>query len=406
MATTAIPANCAAVEQQLLVETGRLQEPMFNRMALKRPIIDLMANNRTAWQNGRGYSVSAVTFERSFPNLATDGWANIAASDGDAANACLPPVEEVTFGQTTRSYTPQHYSVNTQEWCIKDIQAGWQFAEFLTNVNQALETISEWVWYQWYMRRYFALSGHHLTLNQTAGIQDHASAYNTSNPPTSPLTQGVLDHIYMELVREGGAEAADVDTGEAVFTLVTSSEQSKSVLRSDSAMREDIRYATMGMGNNAPLVPGMPTKRRQFGGFIHRIDPYPRRFRLTGGAYEEVPPFIQSEATKGDKWEVNPAWKVAPYEEFLVYHKNVFQPQIVNTVTNPAPGWNFDARTWSGEFSPRNILHKTCNPDGQILFLRALFAAAAKPIDPNVGWIGIAARCGVDLNLQEGCYGS
>lgn len=408
MATTSIPANCAAVTEQLLLETGRLQEPMYTRAARTRPILNLQSKTRGAWQNGRGVQLGAVTFERSFPALTGDGWTTIAASDGDSVNSCLPPSETVSFGETVRTYAPRHYAVNTQKWCVRDIAFGWQFAEFLGNVTKALGQISEWVWYRRMTQDYFTNSGHHLTLNSTAGIQDSTTVYNVSNLPTGPVTQDILNYIYMDVWREGGDKMAgvDTDTGEPVFTMILSSEMSRSIIRSNPDIRQDNRYAYMGKGEMMPMQPGMPTKKKNYGGFVHEIDPYPRRFIFSGGAYIEVAPWLSSSTTSGSKWEQNPAYQTAPFEEIIIWHEDVYQDQAVNPVTNPSPGFQFDPHNWMGQFEPRNIPHETCNPDGDIIFLRALFASAARPINPKVGWCLLAARCGTDIRVPGSCYTS
>lgn len=376
---------------------------MFERTALRRPIIRLSSKNRSAWMNGMGVTVNAVTFERSFPALTGDDWATVATSDGDSTNACLPPKETVNFGQTARPYGVKHKAVNTQNFCIKDVNYGWQFQEFLGLVNKSLETISEWVWYRRYTQDYFDNAGHHLTLSKTAGIQDSATVYNTSNLPTANLSQGTLDVIYSNLMREATRSAVDVDTGAPVFTLITSAETSKHIVNDNPALRTDMRYAYMGKGEMTPILPGMEYKRRNFGGFVHDIDPYPRRFIFNGSAYVEVAPFVQSTTTKGFKWDLNASWLAAPFEESIVWVEDVVQQQAVNLNNNPAPGWNFTPNSWMGDFTPRNILHETCNPDGTIIFMRALFANAAKPLNPYVGWTILHSRCGYDADLRN-CY--
>src|SRR5882762_4951747 len=103
MATTSIPSNCAAVTNTLLIESGRFGPGIFARAARKRPIIRLMSGTRGAWMDGMGLSIAAVTFERSLPHTSGGVWANVALSDGDAINACLPPVDTAGFGATTRT---------------------------------------------------------------------------------------------------------------------------------------------------------------------------------------------------------------------------------------------------------------------------------------------------------------
>jgi hypothetical protein len=415
-ATASIPATCQTVTNALLAESGRYGPGILGRSARTRPIIRLVKASAGAWSNGMGITVGAVTFERSLPDTLDGVWANIAASDGDSVNACLPPADTVGFGQTNRNYTPQHMAINTEYFCIRDIQFDFQYVEMLGKITQAFGDISSWVWASKFTRDQVRLSGHHLTLDKTHGAQDDGTVwsgstidYNTSNPPTARPSQGLLNDIYMTLYREAAGEATGLveDTGEPVFDLILSAEMSRAIIKSDPTLATDNRYAFMGKGAdpNSPLLVGVPTRKRQYGGFFHNVDPYPRKFVLSGGAYVQVAPFVKSSTTKGNKWELNPAYKAAPYEEIIVYVPGVYQSQSVNTITNPAPGWNFDPHSWMGEFTPRNILERTCNPDGTMIFWRALFADAAKPMNPAIGYSILALACPNNLNLAD-CYGA
>lgn len=413
----AIPANCAAVTNALLLESGRYGPGIFARAARKRPIIRLQSKTRGAWMNGMGTTIGAVTFERSLPNTFGGLWANTGLSDGNSVNSCLPPTDQASFGQTVRTFQPQHMAINTDHFCIRDIQYDFQYAEMLGKITAAFSDLAQWTWASRYTSEYVRLSGHHLTLNKTHGEQDDNTVwaadglvhYNTTNPPDARPSQGTMNDIYMSLYREGADLASGVDeaTSEPVFTVITSAENMRNILRTDPTLAQDNRYAWMGSKDDpmSPLLPGMPTKRRNYGGFMYDIDPYPRKFTLSGGVYTEVPPFVQSTTTAGYKWELNPAYKAAPYEEMIVWHESTYQSLAVNTVTNPAPGWSFQPHDWMGKFEPRNILHETCNPDGTIIFWRALFADASKPVNPFVGYSILFQTCPANLFLAD-CYGA
>jgi hypothetical protein len=415
-ATTSIPSTCQAVTNSLLIESGRYGPQIFARAARTRPIIRLQQRGRGAYSNGMGLSIGAVTFERSLPDTLDGVWANVALSDGDTNNACLPPADTAGFGQTARTYQPQHMAINTDYFCIRDIQFDFQYAAMLAKITSAFGNISEWVWASRYTAEYVRLAGHHLTLNKTHGEQDDGTSwsgstiqYNTTNPPDARPSQAMLNDIYMMLYREGADLASGLDdaTGEPVFDLILGSEMSRNIIKSDPSIATDNRYAFMGSktDTNSPLLVGMPTKRRNYGGFFHNIDPYPRRFVLTGGVYVQVAPFVKSSTTKGNKWEFNPAYKAATYEEIIVWHQNNYTSEAVNTVTDPAPGWKFDQHSWMGAFEPRNILHRTCNPDGTMIFWRALFADASHPENPAVGYSILALNCPGNIGLA-GCDGN
>lgn len=407
MTTTSIPANCTAVTNALLDESGRLGGRMYQRAQQGRPIIRLQSKTNGSWMNGMGYSYNAVTFERSFAPLTGDPWTTIAASDGDSVNACRPPTDTVSFGQTSRAVTPRHYAVNTQDFCIRDIMFGWQYAEWMTMVSQALVIIPEWVWARRYTQDYFTQSGHHLTLNIANGLQDSATVYNVSNLPTAPLSLGTLNNIKLDLYREGASAPSGTDesTGEPIFTVIGSPEIFDSIIRDNPNLRQDERFAYMGRGEESPLVPGLKLKRRQYGGWFFEADPYPRRFGFSAGAYVEIAPWVASSTTQGNKWEQNPLYQQAPYEEAIIWHEETYQNLMVNTAEGIPSDWKFNPQNWMGSFSVRNILDRTCNPDGTEIFFRALFASAARPINPKVGWTVLYARCGLPTDLH-GCISS
>lgn len=406
--SVSISSTCAATVNALIAETGRFQDGIFRGVAWKHPIVRLQSKTRGQWQPGMGASQNSINFERSFPNLETDGWVDVSETNG-LADGCLPPSETVTFGQTSRPFEPKHYSINTDYFCIGEIDSDWKYEQMLGNITKALGGISEWVWYQRMTRDYVANVGNYLTL-RTDGIHSSSSGYDVSNPPNAPITQGVLNDIYMDLVRESDGKGSGIDegTGELAFSLITDPENSRRITHSSttsgSGARDDQRYAYMGKGEMTPLLPGMPTKKRNYGGYVHEIEYWPRRFNLTGGAYVEVPSHVRTATTKGYKWEYNNAYKYAAYTELIVWHEDLGQSLTKPTAGNIAPNWDFKPQTWMGNFTPRNIEHATCNPDGTRIFMRALFSEAFKPLNPRVGYGILVANCGVPLELSEGCY--
>lgn len=404
-----MPANCFTVTNSLLQQSGQFGPGIFKRAARRRPIVRLQGSTRGSWDKGRGITVGALTLERMMPDTYAGVWAPIANSDGADVNACLPPTDTATFGQTSRTYSPDHMAIDTDYFCIRDIETDYDYVAFVSAMTMGFANISEWTWGSRYTSEYVRLAGHKLTLNKTHGTQDSPTSYNVTNTPDAQLSQAVLNSLYMDLWREGAdlAEGIDENDGSAAFTLITSAEVSRHVIKSDPAMAADNRYAFMGSRNdpNSPLLVGMPTKRRNYGGFIHEIDPYPRKFTFSGGAYHEVAPFVKSATTKGFKWEQNPAYKAAPIIESIIWHADNYQSLAANTGGTIAPGWEFEPHSWMGSFEPRNIRDRTCNPDGTMIYFRALFADASKPINPAVGYGILHLDCPANINLAD-CTGA
>lgn len=398
-------AGCQAVTSAFISETGRIGPELFRRSAAMRPIIGLVGSNRGVWPHGMGSSISNITFERSFSTSVADPWAAITPSDGGAGNACLPGVTQVTFGQTQRTYGPKQMALQTGYFCIKDILFNWQFAKTLTSVVKNLTARTQWEWARKWTADYVDNAGHNLTLRTTGVVDNGDIGYSTSQPPTAHLDFGTMEEIYTAILREGpSVQGVAEDTQAPVLEAIMSDEQYRILLRDNVALANQINFAWMGEKNDNPLLPsGMVKRRKLFGNYVIYTDPYPRRFALSGGVYVEQPVFVASSTTKGNKQEVNPSWEAAPYEEVIFYSPDNFRSLAYNTMTNPAPGWKFDPVNSMGDWVVRNILERDCNPRGDQIFWDAVFADAAEPINPEVGYSALVLRCSYSHDLS-GCY--
>lgn len=404
-------AGCFAVENAFIQETGRIAPEIFHKSAAKRPIVRLMGMNRGVFPNGMGLTLQNLTWERSFSTSVSDPWETVVNSDGGDENACLPPVTTVDFGQTSRTMTPKHRAIETDYFCIRDILSDFAFVDALNSVKRNLAEITSWEWARKWTKDYVDSAGHNLTLQRgsSGGIIDNGSnGYSTTRLPTAHLDFATLETIYTAVVREGGSvQGVAEDTQAPVLEVIMSDEQYRMLLRDNPSLAEQINYAYMGTRDDNPLLPGGIAKRRKlFGNYVISTDPYPRRFAFDGAAYVEQPVWTSSSTTKGNKRTINPAWQAAPYEEVIVYTPDVFRSLAWNaSPSTPAPGWKFDPINSMGEWSIRNILERDCNPDGTMIFWRAIFGDVTKVINPDVGWTILVLRCNYTHSLLS-CYGS
>lgn len=399
-------AGCQSVSNAFIYETGRIGPDVFQKSARKRPIVGLVGSNRGVWPHGMGWTVSNLTFERSFSTSTTDPWVAISPSDG-SSNSCLPEVTQVTFGQTQRTFSPKQFALQTGYFCIKDILADTHFSRVLGQVKDALAARTSWEWARKWTADTYDLSGHNLTVRTTGIVDNGSSGYATASPPTAALDFGTLEEIYQEQYREGSSVQRYTleDTGAPAAEIIMSDETYRNLLRNNPSLASNINYAFMGAKDSNPLLPsGIEKRRKVFGNWVIYTDPYPRRFALTGGVYVEIPVWVSSSTTKGNKQDINPAWKAAPYEETIVYHPDVFRSLAYNTMTNPSPSWTFNPINSMGDWVLRNILERDCNPRGDQVFWDAVFADVAEPINPDVGYTILHLRCGYEHSLTN-CYG-
>jgi hypothetical protein len=401
-----LEVGCPSVTNAFIAETGRIGPELFQRSARKRPIIGLIGADRGVWQHGMGVTVSNMTFERSMSTTTTDPWTTAAASDG-SNNLCLPAVTEVTFGQTQQNMTPRTMALETEYFCIRDLQFDWQFVKVMNAVKNVLTDRTSWEWARKWTQDYYDIAGHNITIRTGGNYDNGSSGYSTANPPTGTLDFGTLEEIYQAQYREGSSitRYQQEDTGAMAGEIIMSDEQYKNLLRQNPTLANQINYAYMGAKGDNPLLPsGIERRRKLFGNWVIYTDPYPRRFALTGGNYVEVPVWVSSSTTKGQKQTINPAWLSAPYEEIIVYTPDNMRSLAYNTLTNPAPGWNFNALNSMGDWSARNILERDCNPDGTNIFFRAVFGDVAEPVNPTVGYTLLALRCNYPHAVNPNCY--
>jgi hypothetical protein len=401
MPGTTIPDTCAAVNNLLVQETGRIAGEINKRLVRRNPIIGLVPKKE--FPNGLGYVISNLTFERALPASSEDTWTQVQPSDDTAGvNGCLPPVETIQFGETLRTFFLTHKAFETPDFCIQDIQTSYQFERQIERMVEVLSKVTEWEIGNHYYNKYIGICGHKITVSTTGVVDNGSAGFDSGVLPNGELTQGVLEDIYMTLFREGTDESAigRVDGGD-VYLLVTGSETSRAIVRDNPDIRQDIRFAFQGYGDNNTLIQSLG-EARSYGGFKHLQMPYPPRYSFNGTNYVRVEPFQQVAATKGTKWELNPLYKNAPYQVSYIFLPNVMYVNVFNQVSNVA-GMTFNPNLdYLGRFMWINEWHRTCNPDRTIGYFRAIMKDAAEPIHPELGYAIMHANCGVDLALQ-GC---
>ena len=394
--------SCSAVTDAFVREVNRINDSeYFRRNVRTRPIVDLQMSTRGEWTDGIGTVVSNLTMARNFPAGVAAARTNTAASDGASLDACLPPVINLVDGQITQPYQLRHVALQTPEYCIEDIRTSTQFEKTMALRRKSLAEISKWAWADIFTTDYVDIVAHNLT-QQTTGVWDNGSAgYSTTHPPTAGLSMGLLESIAQQIFIEGELPYAyDMDTGASVQQLIIGDATSRRLLRDNPTLETGIRFAWMGAKDDMPTLPsGMEKKRRQFGGYVHNIEPYPRRFNQPGGSgnpYVEQFPFTTENVTKGTNQKISDAWNYAQYEEVIVWHPAVYKSLVPNSMPQPSPGWIFDPTNYGGHFKALNIPNKDCNPDGNKIFFRAIFSDAAEPMNPNVGYSILVKNCNYD----------
>jgi len=394
-------ADCNAINTAIVRETGRIGPEIYTRVVLSDGWIGLVPSD--VWPDEMGLVQTNMTFERMLPADDSEAWTDVAVSDG-TSNNCLPATEILKWGQTLRTWNLQKIAKQTEDFCIEDLRSAFQLGQVLQEFTKGLTVVSQRVMANRNRNEYIRLASHKVT--ERAVLDLEASSFDASNPPTSRLTNGTLEQIYMRLLGEGaGGDALGFGAGaRPVFGLFTDATTSRDLIRQDGALRTDFNFAYQGRGLAQPLL--MPLGAQyEYDGFTHMIDMNQPRYNIVGGVYVRVPRYSAAVATtKGFKRDFNPGYQYAQYADSIVFVPSVYTRRVPKPISSPGGRFQFNPVNYMGEFAWKNIPHAVCNPDGTIGFFRAVYSTGSEPVHPEYGFVVRHLNCPAIRKLQGSCY--
>lgn len=354
---------------------------------------------------GQGFTINSMMLERTI-TTSEDGteWVTAVPSkttaQGGPTDNCSPTPEVLSFGQTLRPFTLARRNIQTEEFCINDLQYDYQIGKVLANVMEQLTHISDWVWMNRAQNTYMDACGHHITVKKT-GDTDDGTTWNAASPPTSRLSWQSLEQVYQRLILEGatgeGAIGYTEGTGQPVFSLFTDAITGRDLTRQDPELRQDFRYA------NPDMLIATPGHPYSYTGFKVDWIKFPPRYEIVGGAYKRIYPYgAKTAATKGFNQPVSNAYIYATYQASCIFIPTVGTMLYENPDQSPGGGVKFDAASHMGVFKFLVIKDKVCNPRGEKGFFDALFASAFEPGQTYLGFTFLHLNCG-PMGIKKSC---
>lgn len=406
---------CQGVIDFVTRESGRFSEQIYSRMFPKSPIIALI--KKEGFPEGMGDTISNLTYERQAPAEAEPTWTSIVNNqtsgslvnyDTTEGGNCLPPAHKIGAGSTVRNYAVKRRVLEGPDFCVEDLRSPFAIAKQLTSI---LDTLGDYAMLEWeiFYRHQLARTVKRKVVAIAAGpVETTTAAFLPTSADTATcadmlLSQGLLNRYRTKLRRDGAAMSAmGMDSGAPIFTLLAGEEALDRLIFDNADIRQDLRW-----GKPSELLRAYGVER-SYRGFFHMIDSFPMRFTCDGGNYTEVPAFVGLSATKGNKSDVNGPYEgssgtVATHETAIIFDPAILTARIPKPITAPAPGYKFDPVNYSGVFSVRNILDRTCNPDGTIIFHRGIMAAGIEPVHPERGVLFVFKKCDAPLNAVTAC---
>ena len=424
--------SCSTVNDLFSRETNRFSVDVWERYSVDGPWGRLTRVGK--FPQGMGTTLTEITVERVLSGSFENSWANVGTSgdgiaDGNVSNGCVPSPTNLSFGQTYRTWNLQTQSYQTPCICLDDLKTSFQIESQIAKTVEQLTQLTKTVLDNRRRSAYLQItnkiqSGYNTeySFNSNSSIPSTASGGDLNYcvngtsvglpAPTYQLAQDQLDELRVVLIRDGaGHNALGKENGAPVLGLVTSPETSRQLLRNNSDLRQDIRYATP-----SELIAPLGVDR-SFAGYYHLVDMEVPRFTystptynssgvLTSGGWTQIYPFVSVSTNKGIAWNHNPAYDVAPYEAAFIFHPDVYE-EAVQQVGPNIPGAAFDDYPYyySGQFFWLNIRDAVQNPLGKIGRWLAVFQNGTRPIAPYLGRTIIHKRSASDYN-QVGCTNS
>jgi hypothetical protein len=393
---------CDNIKNAFYALTGQVSPRLYNRISINDPWVAYVEKGE--WPTGMGFTINSMMLERTLTDKEDNtNWVNATPSVSGTNNNCLPTPELLDFGQTLTPFTMQRRNIQTEDFCINDLQNDFMISQVLSNVMDQLETVTEWVWSNRFQNEYLNLAGHHINETGAGIIADSGTRFTPLNIPTtatSRLVQGTLEQIYTQLVLDGAvATSGAIGKGQndqPIFALFTDAVTSRDLIRQDPELRMDFRYADPDKLINTLGTP------YSYNGFKHVWLKFPPRYDAAG---VRVYPYLPKTATTtGFKREVNPAYVYAKFGISFVFIPTVFTCLYERPSTAPGGGIKFDYASHMGEFQFLVITDKACNPRGEMGFFDALYASASQPGHTYLGYAIAHLNCAPLRTAKPSCY--
>lgn len=398
--SVAVPQNCAAINDLLTRESGRIG-PEISRLGLfKAPILRFMDQGQ--WPDEMGNVITTEIVQRSGAATEAD-WQNVGISDGASVDGCDTNFETVGFAIDQQTFQRQRLDIKSETICLSDLRSSNKPG---AKVQSYVKGLADWVNYRLIRRftdEYIRVAEHKVSV--TTGLPEDDAAFPATEP-TSMMTLGALrqwwEYLYQDAAGEDG-DAVD-DLGRPVFQVFAGNSTMENMIANNDDVRQDIRWSsrvTELLGSNGHFLAG-----KGYGGFTFHSNPFPPRYNDDGaGGYTQVLPFAAEAATKGTKLEVSAAWRAAKYEVTIIFHPRVMK--VLSPDTNlKYPGINYGPQNFRGDFQWINEFHQDCNPFRDKGWWQARLELATQPDQTRWGVAFLHLRCDVPSELVACSAGS
>lgn len=378
---------------------------------------------RGTFPQGQGTVLSTFQIARSLPTTDEPGFVPITTN---MPNNCETEFNNVPVGYFEKTFRPEQFGWKDPVICQDNLYFDWNRTKFLDGYMRAMKKNVTWT-----IENRLAAIYDHLVPKGVANTDFSFTEPGTGFPGTGPdltldrseceLTQEMLDETAAILEEEGATEGpySDgwVDWGEAgpVFTLQIGLKHSARLLKLNSELRLDYRYAQAGRGGEdgqGSTILKRLGASKTIGNFRHLVTQFPPRYNYVDGDYVRVATWVDDPSTtKGDGVKINPEWRVADFEGARVLNPFVFRSLVIPPLSSAGGDTHWSPKSYMGEWqfvtggnkiAADNVCFDPLEKLGQHF---AEYKHAPEPISPKHGRLLIFRRCVDDLECIS-CAGS
>lgn len=384
MATTS-PNDIQAQELKLVTMTNLLNATMYSTFARTSPWNSQMIMSGE-WTDGVGDSGRIATFGATDPR---PEWMNISL---DSTSDQIPITVNRT-GATTYSYSRFITRLASEKLDVLRMRQSWQAQQQAENIVKQLVRAVGNAWSRFYRQSYINIASYKL-IPTKAGIVGLDVVSNDINSmpevkPEAALNDDLMNQAWQLLINEGaGDSAAFMDQGSPVFLAYTSKDTVDFILRENQVIHKDWNFAEAAEGKEATLLRQLGVKWT-YKGFTYVVDNMNPRYTFddskpAGQKWVEVPQYTPVETTVGTRYVPNPAYMNAPYEDTIIFVKDVYKSLVPRPVSAYGQA-KWDPVTYAGELTWVNNKDNDANYMGTQGLFVATLSAAPMPVFPRHG---------------------
>lgn len=393
---------CPTATDLLPLATEFLSDNIYKRAYPRSVMMNLVP--RTEFIKNKGVTQTSFQMGRSMPTSDEESWTAITAG-AVPSSICSNSFSDVNVGYNASTFSPERLQLQGEVVCQDTLMFEHNPDQFWAGYLNAITKNSKQRLENNLLKHYMLQSDK--AVATAAYPQYSQTTFTGMAAATSELVQEMLDQTAIELNQDGADEPNSdgfLTLGDSgpIYTLMIGQKASFRLFKNNAELRQDIRFATQGQGEEAPLLKRMGAAR-VLGSFRHLVTLFPPRYTFAGGAYTRVNTWEMVAGTKGVIARVTNAWKTAPYEAAVVINPWVIKEHIVrptNQVANMKWGPQNYMGDWKWVTGGRNIQSNgdCLDPMQKLGRHFAEYDHAIETIFPAFGRVIIFARCEGDID--------